>query len=438
MTDPGTGSTSLSRNSVAYYAAAVGPLAILGLPFSVYLPPYIAQGGAIPVAAVGLIFSICTLWDGFVDPAIGSMIDRRHAGPAPHRRWMRLAIVPFTVLLILLVTIGDTFSFVPLLALLLVFYSSLSLYDVAHLAWGSALANNATESSRLFGAREWASKLILVPAFGAPALAQALIPGLDLQGRILAYATMLALALPIALFAVSRTPPRPVIPGEEIGWKRELLETVRFRPLILLVIVQLLNAFAFGALTSLFVFYADGALDLDGQSALLLFATFIGGAVATPFWSLLAVRLGKPVSMIAMCAFLISMLVLGLLVPTGSFQLALAFSATLGSGFVGLVFIYGMAADLAPVDRQRCGRDRTAYVFALVNVMQRGGVALAIAVSYALLDAMGFKAADAAASGETIRLLFTGLPSLAWLLCIATLIALARQMPSEGATRVAV
>ena len=56
----------LGRRTVATYAAAIGPVAILGLPFSVYLPPFIASGGTIPVALVGLLFSLSTLWDGLV------------------------------------------------------------------------------------------------------------------------------------------------------------------------------------------------------------------------------------------------------------------------------------------------------------------------------------------------------------------------------------
>ena len=40
----------------------------MGLPLSIYLPPYISEGGVVAVALVGLMFSISTLWDGVVDP----------------------------------------------------------------------------------------------------------------------------------------------------------------------------------------------------------------------------------------------------------------------------------------------------------------------------------------------------------------------------------
>ena len=79
---------ALRSRTVAAYAATAGPTVILGLPFSVYLPPYIAEGGVISVALVGLLFSLTTIWDGVVDPLIGTMVDRVRTGLGAHRRWM--------------------------------------------------------------------------------------------------------------------------------------------------------------------------------------------------------------------------------------------------------------------------------------------------------------------------------------------------------------
>jgi glycoside/pentoside/hexuronide:cation symporter, GPH family len=422
----------LTQRTTAHYGAAVGPLAIVGLPFTVYLPPYIAEGGVVAVGLVGLLFSICTLWDGVVDPLIGTMIDRVYAGPAPHRRWMRIAAAPIALLLALIVLVGDTLPFAILLVVMIIFYSSSSLFDVAHLSWGAALANapgaNAPDnSSRIFGAREVGAKTMLIAAFAAPALAQFLIPGLSLQGRIIAYASLFLLAMPLALWAIARIPARPVIAEPGVGWRGEIILTLRFRPFLALVIVQLLSAFAFGALTSLFIFFADGTLRLDNRSALLLFGTFIGGALFTPMWTALARRFGKPRMMIAMAMWLIS--ILGgsfVYLPQGLTQ-SIVFSTLVGSGFASLIFIHGMVADLAPLDRARCGRDRTALLYAIINVVQKAGSALAIALCYGLLDWFGFDAKFAAVSSDLVHLLFVALPALSWAIMCLFLLCLARE-----------
>ncbi len=420
----------LDRATVTRFGIAVGPLAIVGLPFTIYLPPYIAEGGVIPVALVGTMFALCTLWDGLIDPAIGTMIDKVRISDAPHRRWMLLGAAPMLVLLTLIVTIGDTLPIYLLLPLMLIFYSSNSLYDVAHLAWGSALARGPDDTARLFGAREWSAKWVLIAAFAAPALAQLLIPGLSMQGRIIAYASLCLLALPVALVAIAKLKPGrdiSVETGSGIGWRAEIAATLGFRPLVLVVMVQFLNAFAFGSLTALFVFYADGVLGLDNRSSVLLFATFIGGAIFTPFWIWAARKFGKARMMMGMGLWLIAVLSSANVISSNNVVHAGLFSAVLGSGFVGLLFIHGLIADLIPQDTLRCGRDRTGFLFAILHVLQKAGTASAIAVSYIALDLIGFDAKDAGASADKILMLFTGLPTLAWALMIIILFGLVRR-----------
>jgi glycoside/pentoside/hexuronide:cation symporter, GPH family len=429
-------SEHLPSSTVATYASAVGPVAILGLPFSVYLPPFIAAGGGVPVAMVGLVFSLSTIWDGLVDPLIGNMVDRKSSGDAPHRRWMLRASLPLALLLVLLVFWGDSLSVWLLLPLLLLFYSCYSLYEVAHLAWGAALADNPDDSTRLFGNREFGAKLLLILAFAAPALAQWAIPGLSLQGRILAYVGLLIFAFPLALWAIHTLPARPIVPEPGIGWAMELKTSLRTRPLILLLLVQFLGAFSFGALTATFLFYADGYLKLDAHGSALLFGSFVGGALFTPLWIQIARRLGKPQAMVLDCAWLLLILAAGLVVPPGNFMLSMLFSVTLGSGFAGLLLIHGMVCDLAPHDRTLCGRDRSAFLFAITHLVQKGGNATAVGISFALLGAYGFDATNPGATPELVRNLFTWLPFLGWSVMLLVALLLAREpwVNQRGAT----
>ena len=71
---------------------------------------------------------------------------------------------------------------------------------------------------------------------------------------------------------------------------------------------------------------------------------------------------------------------------------------------------------------------RAAFLFALLNLMQKFGVAAAIGVSYALLDLVGFDPRDGAASARALHLLFALLPTAAWVLMIGLLVLLQRTM----------
>lgn len=419
---------ALRPRVVAAYAATAGPTVILGLPFSVYLPPYIAEGGVIAVALVGLLFSFTTVWDGVVDPFIGTMIDRVGTGIGAHRRWMLRALLPLLLLLLVIVTLGDRLPFAALFVVMILFYSSFSVYDVAQLSWGAALVRTPAESALLYGARDWFSKIALIIAFAAPAAAQFLMPDISLQGRIMAYASIFLIMAPVALFAIRRVPPRPVTAEPGIGWRQEIRASLSFPPLMLLLGVQFLNSFAFGSLTSLFIFFAAAVLGLDTQSAMLLFASFIGGAIASPVWTWLARRYGKPPMMMAMGALISVLLIATLAQEPRGFAQAAGFSLMLGTGFVGLLFTYSMLADLIPRDAERCGRGRSAFLFALLNLMQKFGVAASIAVSYALLDLVGFDPKNGEASARALHMLFVLLPSAGWAIMIVLLVALQAQL----------
>jgi Na+/melibiose symporter-like transporter len=393
-------SADISRKTAIYYSASVGPIAIMGLPLSIYLPPYISEGGVVAVALVGLMFSISTLWDGV------------------------MAALPLLFLLALLVTVGDRLDFWALLPLLLLYYSCYSLFDVAHLAWGSALSDGRSEvSARLFGAREYIAKLVLVIAFAAPALAQYLMPDISLQGRIIAYVSLVVIAMPIALIANQKVPSRPVLVEPGFGWRKELKLSLQSPSLLLILAVHFLNAFAFGAMASTYIFFAEAYLRLDQYGSLLLFLTFVGGAITTPLWVYAARKLGKPKGMILMCATLVALLIGGMQLPlAGQLRPSAVFTIVIGGAFMGLIFIFGMIADYAPVDAQICGRDRTAFIFATGNLMQKLGNASALALSYWLLGYFGFDPARPHEHGEVVRNIWAGLPIAAW--GIAALVAL--------------
>ncbi|MDP3782242.1 MAG: MFS transporter, partial [Sphingopyxis sp.] len=240
------------------------------------------------------------------------------------------------------------------------------------------------------------------------------------------------LMVPIALYAIRLVAPRAVVAEPGIGWRSELRVSLAFPPLMLLLGVQFLNSFAFGSLTSLFVFFAAAVLDLDGQSAVLLFASFIGGAIASPVWTLLARRYGKPPMMIMMGLLISSLLIATLFQRPEGVGQAAGFSIMLGTGFVGLLFTHSMLADIIPGDALRCGRNRSAFLFALLNLMQKFGVAAAIAVSYLLLDLVGFDPKNGAAAARELHLVFGLQPTISWMIMIALLLLMRRALAREA------
>ena len=415
-------SSPLTRGSLTSYGVAVAPTAILGLPFSIYLPPYLVESGAASVAMIGFFFFLAAIWDGVVDPIIGTVIDRKRSTGVQHWQWMMRSAIPLALLVGAIIFFPTILPGIVLLIVLLMLYSVYSIYDVAHVAWGAGLAHTEFETARVFGAREFWSKISLIFAFGLPAVMQAFDPSVSLFNRIAAYTGLALATIPLALLVSRRL--RPAVGTSavpQIAWSREFKATLNSPALLLVVAVQLLGAIAIGALASLFIFFADGVLRLDHAGSILLFCTFLGGAVGVPLWTWLGARYGKATALIWLFGWISVSLMSTLFLPQGNLVLALIFALVLGSGFVLPIFLFGLMADIAPFDATKSGRDRTAFLCSLLIVSQKIGNALAIGVSYSLLGMFGFDATAPERSSAVVLGLFTGIP-IASLFCAALLV----------------
>ncbi|WP_293644902.1 MFS transporter, partial [Sphingopyxis sp. RIFCSPHIGHO2_12_FULL_65_19] len=89
--------------------------------------------------------------------------------------------------------------------------------------------------------------------------------------------------------------------------------------------------------------------------------------------------------------------------------------------------------DLIPRDAARCGRNRSAFLFAMVNLMAKFGVAAAIAVSYAALDVVGFDPQDGSAAARELHLIFALQPTASWIVMVGLLLLMRRELGRSSA-----
>ena len=64
------------RTSLLAYMLPAVPLAMLGMPLIIYVPPFYAAELGLELAAVGGIFFIARSWDALTDPLIGYFSDQ--------------------------------------------------------------------------------------------------------------------------------------------------------------------------------------------------------------------------------------------------------------------------------------------------------------------------------------------------------------------------
>ena len=82
----------LTKPILISYGALAVPLAALGLPLTVYLPPFYEGPIGLSVGTVGIIFMVARFWDIFTDPFMGVLVDRYPSKWGRRKHWIVIGI----------------------------------------------------------------------------------------------------------------------------------------------------------------------------------------------------------------------------------------------------------------------------------------------------------------------------------------------------------
>jgi Na+/melibiose symporter-like transporter len=193
-----------------------------------------------------------------------------------------------------------------------------------------------------------------------------------------------------------------------------------------LLFADLLLGVAPGITGALLFFYFESIKGFDrGASQIFMVLYFMAGLLAAPFWSWLAVRLGKDRALqIASVAFAVLYALVGFL-PTGNFAVTAVGLFIAGLPYAaGLLLTRAMMADVADEVRLETGDDRMGLLFSFLSLTTKLGYAISVGVLI-ILGWVGFDQTPGAANGSialtTLSILFLAVPTVllfasAWVL----------------------
>jgi len=425
---------AMGRARLAAFVAPCLPVAAIGLPLVVHLPPYYASVLGLEIGTVGLLFFLVRLIDVPIDPLLGLAMDRTRAQGGRFRLWLLGGglLLSAGVLAVFLAPPGLT----PLRAFagLMLMYLGYSVVQVAHTAWGAVLSDDYHERSRIFGCWQAANMvgmlgILAVPPLAASAFGSGQASGVQAMGWVI-----VLLLLPALLWALRAVPERGVR-GERgdrperhgaAGWAA-VLAMVRLPPMRRLLVVDLLANLGPGLAGALLIFFLVAArgFSVTQASALLLFY-FLAGLIAAPFWMRLARRTSKHRTiMVALLVYALSQAGT-LLIPSGEFVAAALMMMLAGTPYVAPVFLLrAILADLSDAETLLSGTEHTGLFYSALVGVQKLGYALPVGLSYPLLGLIGFEAAagagNAPAAVSALTALFVVPPVLfglagAWLM----------------------
>lgn len=383
---------TLSRGQLFAFALPAAPIAAMGLPLAVHLPPFYAGSLGLSLSVVGGIFLLARCWDVITDPVLGMLSDRFPSRWGRRRHWIVIAVPIMLISVVMVFLPREQVSGAYLLFWLFALYIGWTLLTLSHMSWGAELTPDYHERSRVQGSREMALVLGMVTVLAIPALIEMTDPENLARARVASMGWFVLILLPISVFwAVTRIGERPTAPPRHIPMREAMSALLQSLPLRAVLAADLISGVASGLVSSMFLFLAEDVLQLGHVSSLLLLAYFISGVSFIPLMLFFARRFGKHRAAAGSALFNAVTLPLILVVPPGNAAFAVAVWICLGINMAAGPFLFrAIMADVADHDAVRTRQQRTGLFYALLTSTTKLGAAVAIGGGYLALDVIGF------------------------------------------------
>ncbi len=412
----------LKRSTILIHGSVGMPLAIIGYPLVVYLPPFYAQEVGLNMALMAIVLVIARMSDVVTDPLIGTLSDRWQTRIGRRKPWLIMGMP--------LMLLGTVMIFMPpegagighLLTWTIIMYLGWTMVTLPYGAWGAELSPLYHQRSRVTASREGFVLIGLFLAALAPAVVQAMgakfqagetdgalmqaliwMIGKDGQlgigyGPILAsMAWLLIILLPLTVFmVVTRVKEAPPQSVQKTDWKqgmRVLKNNGPFKRMILMLLIVVTGESFRNALS---VFFMQHVIQIQAQIGLMYLIYFGVGILGIPFWLILGKRIGKHKAF-CVAVGISSGSILGMFfLQAGQLVPFAVMFAVKGFCFAAFQFLpLSMLADIVDVDTARSKEHRTGLFFAMSGMAQKFAMAIGLGLSLGLLALVGFDATQA-------------------------------------------
>jgi len=363
------------------YAAPGLPLALMGIPLYVYLPPLYASELGLGLGAVGLALMLARFWDVITDPLIGHWADKI-PGKARRRILMGAGIPVLLIALWFLLHPSPEVGLVYLYLWGLVAFLGWTMVNIPYQSLNAEAAPTARGRTRLAASREMAALTGVVLAASLPILISSEEPA-DVLSSVW---ILMAVLLPLGFALMALSVREQTFAHNQQSWRAGWHLLRENRPLQRLLLGYFINSLANGIPAALFILFINDHLQAEDVLGPLLLLYFASGIIALPLWTLVAHRLGKANS------WGISILIAALgfmLVPwigTGDVWLFAVVCVLTGLSLgADMALPAAIQADLAHHDATENKQARAGLLFGLFGLTTKTALGLAVGLGYGLL-----------------------------------------------------
>ncbi len=377
---------TLSRATLAAFAAPSLPLAALYFPVYVFLAEFYAIERGLSLGFLGTAFILIRLFDAISDPAMGYFSDRFSTRWGRRRPWLLVGAPLVMVSVWCLFQPPDTAGALWFTGFLFALTLGWTVMLTPYFAWAAELSGDYRERARI---AVWRDTVGLVGTIAAAGLYSA---GAERSAGRSNVAWMIAIVLPLAVFWCLSRVGEPRDHSRSNAAPGTLWSVLRAEPMFArLLIAYILNGAANALPATLFLFFVSdrlGAPDWGGPLLILYFGAAVAGA---PIWTF-ALRFLPKHRLWCMAMIYASAIFACVLLLREGDVLAFAVICVLSGLALGadLALPSAIQADLVDLDTVRSGRQRTGAFFALWSLATKASLALAGGAALMILGRIGF------------------------------------------------
>lgn len=387
----------LSNWRLAAFAAPCIPVAAMLMPVTVYLPNYYARDLGVSLAAVTFAFAAVRLFDLWLDPVLGFLIDKTNTRFGRFKPWLAagLPIAVLAIWMLFMARPGIDGAYI--LTWLIMGYLGQSMATMAHVAWAARLAPDYGQRARVFGWWQGFVVLGMLTVLAMPPFTKFAL-GLDHAAGVRAMGWFVLATLPPTVLLAMLVVGEPAAPANTHHPRlRQYWDLVR-RPSVLRVLgTDILVGTGPIIGGTLFFFYFEAMRGYDRSAAGLLLLLYFGGALAgAPLWIRLGRRLGKHRALAVAAVAYATAQASVLITPHGLIWGVITMTLAGVPYAASHILLRAMMADLGDEERLASGVDRSGLLFGLLSGTVKIGASAGVLAAGGLLTAFGFDAGLAA------------------------------------------
>ena len=408
------------------YAGLAVPLAALGLPLVVYLPPFYAGPVGLGVGTVGIIFMIARFWDIFTDPIMGMIVDRYPSRWGKRKHWIAIGV---PVLLIASWYIFFPNGNQPAIYLgfwLFILYLAFTFVGLTQQAWGVDISQSYNDRSRVYGWREIGSIFGMMSVLALPAILES--SGANFTEMVSGMGYFFIIALPLtALFGLLIIPDDKKSEGTSFPKLKEIPMLLKGnRPLQRTLAIEFLCSSASSISGATYIYLARYVFDMGDISSRILFLYFLAGLLIMPFWMKLSYIIGKSKTLLIstlLCSLTLSAYIF--IDTKDALPVLILLTIIYGIGYgAPFTLTRALMADIVDADELRTENKRPGLFYSILTTFSKVGAAIAVGAVYSYLEWSGFRPGEVASEEVKgiILFVFAVLPMILYfgasLLCI--------------------